>query len=72
MQFKFDLQGLLSLALILLAGAGAFYAVRGDVALVQKDIAYIQIQQKDNKDELTREIKSVEHRLNEISKTVVK
>lgn len=72
MNFKFDLQGLISLALILLAGASFAMSLKADVALVQKDIAYIQIQQKDNKDELTRDIKSVEHRLNEISKTVVK
>lgn len=72
MNFKFDLQQLISLALILLAGASFAMSLKADVALVQKDIAYIQIQQKDNKDELTRDIKSVEHRLNEISKTVVK
>lgn len=72
MTFKFDLQGLISLFLMLLAGAGFAYSVKGDVALVQKDITYLQTSVKDNKDDLTRQIGAVDRKLNEITKTVVK
>lgn len=72
MTFKFDLQGLISLILMLLAGAAFAYSVKGDVALVQKDITYLQTTIKENKDALTRQIWSVDRKVNEITKTVVK